>query len=506
MSWMRAEERDFAAAIAGLSYCNQFLPERVEHTRRALGPAFVKAYDVWSPLTADGEEDEDPNNALLLEKAEAVLAALARRGGARPDAAERALHADLVHYALYFRHIDGFWELTRACLAGEAPRSCRRLHDRFVAEGKALLEPVGSADPGAELSHLFACFFQLRRAFHLIFRHILGASMPAARLRAAVWQSIFTHDVRRYRRALYPRMGQLTTLITGPSGTGKELVAQAIALSRFVPYDPGQGGFAADLSDAFRPVNLSALSPTLIESELFGHRRGAFTGALEDRPGYLETCGPFGTIFLDEIGELDPAIQVKLLRVLQDRRFQRLGETEPREFAGKVVAATHRDLASEIEAGRFREDFYYRLCSDLITTPSLAEQVADAPDELAGLVELTATRLVGPEEAPALAGQVMLQIERLGPDYPWPGNFRELEQCVRNVLVHGSYRPRTERGPTDGLWAGVEGGELTAEDVLRRYTTLVYARTRNYEETARRLGIDRRTVKRRVDPDWLARL
>ncbi len=506
MSWMTAGEREFAAAIAELSYCNPFLPERVEHTRRALGPAFVKTYEVWSPVTGEGDEDEDPNNPLLLEKAEVVLDALARRRGARPDGRERALHADLVHYALYFRHIDGFWELTRASLAGEPLRGCRALHDRFVADGRALLEPGADADPGPELSHLFACFFQLRRAFHLIFRHILGASMPAARLRAAVWQSIFTHDVRRYRRALYDRMGQLTTLITGPSGTGKELVAQAIALARFVPYDADRGSFDGELADAFRPVNLSALSPTLIESELFGHRRGAFTGALDDRAGYLETCGSAGTIFLDEIGELDPAIQVKLLRVLQERRFQRLGETEPRAFEGKVVAATHRDLAREIEAGRFREDFYYRLCSDLITTPSLAEQVADAPDELPGLVQLAAARLVGADEAPALAREVVAQIEMSpGLDYAWPGNFRELEQCVRNVLVHGSYRPRAG-APDADAWAGVERGELTADEVLRRYATLVYARTRSYEETARRLGIDRRTVKRRIDPGWLERM
>ena len=112
-------------------------------------------------------------------------------------------------------------------------------------------------------------------------------------------------------------MGDVTTLVTGPSGTGKELVARAIGLSRYIPFDAEGQAFADDTPRSFVPLNLSALSPTLIESELFGHRRGAFTGAVADRAGWLETCPPRGTVFLDEIGELDPAIQVKLLRVLQ---------------------------------------------------------------------------------------------------------------------------------------------------------------------------------------------
>src|SRR4030095_10303350 len=116
----------------------------------------------------------------------------------------------------------------------------------------------------------------------------------------------------------------------------------------------------------FYALNPSALSPTLIESELFGHRRGAFTGAVQDRAGWLEVCPATGTVFLDEIGELDPAIQVKLLRVLQSRTFQRLGDTRDRPFLRKLIAATNRDLGREMAAGEFRKDFYYRLCSDFV--------------------------------------------------------------------------------------------------------------------------------------------
>jgi hypothetical protein len=176
-----------------------------------------------------------------------------------------------------------------------------------------------------DAAHVFACLFQIRRAVWHIFDNIVGESMPIARLRAAVWQSIFTHDMRRYRRSLYNRMSDVTTLITGPSGTGKELVARAIGLSQYIAFDVQRQCFCGDMSNMFLTLNLSALSPTLIESELFGHRKGAFTGAVADRADWLEISPRNGTVFLHEIGELDAAIQVKLLCVVQSRVFQRLG-------------------------------------------------------------------------------------------------------------------------------------------------------------------------------------
>ena len=262
----------------------------------------------------------------------------------------------------------------------------------------------------AELPHLFACFCQMRRAFHNIFQFIIGVSGPAVALRAAVWQSIFTHDLRRYGRVLFDRMGDYTTLVMGPSGTGKELVARAVGLSRYQPFDPQTKTFAGGGSEAFFPISLSAMSPTLIESELFGHKRGSFTGAVTDRAGWLEACPSHGTVFLDEIGELDPAIQVKLLRVLQARSFSRLGETDTRQFPGKIVAATNRNLADEMQTGRFRQDLYYRLCSDNIQVPSLRERIAADPSELRHLIAHLSQRLIG-EEGPKLAQEVEAWIE-----------------------------------------------------------------------------------------------
>jgi DNA-binding NtrC family response regulator len=191
---------------------------------------------------------------------------------------------------------------------------------------------------------------------------------------------------------------------------------------------------------------------------------------------------------------------VKLLRVLQTRTFVRLGDTRPQQFLGKIIAATNRDLGDEMRAGGFRQDFYYRLCADMVRTPSLREMLDGSAGELHELVLFIARRVAG-DEAPALADEVERWIERhLGADYPWPGNFRELEQCVRNVLVRGVYLP-PRRESSQTLAEQMQQGALTAEQLLRRYCTMLYARTGSYEETARRLAIDRRTVKAKIELD-----
>lgn len=336
--------------------------------------------------------------------------------------------------------------------------------------------------------------------------------MPVAQLRAAVWQSVFTCDLAAYRATFFDRLADVPTLITGESGTGKELVARAVAFSRYIPFEAAKEQFVMGPAALFLPLNLSALVPTLIESELFGHRRGAFTGALEDRVGWLEHCPARGSVFLDEIGELDGQIQVKLLRVLQSRTFQRLGETQSRSFAGKIIVATNRDLAAEMQAQRFRTDLYYRLCADMITTPALAEQLQGAADpagELRFLVRFVAQRVAGSAMAEPLTDRVVAYVrDHVGLDYAWPGNFRELEQCVRNILIRRVYRPAlsapattesTTATPAQRLALGISREALTADQVIDAYAALVYASTGSYGAAARKLGLDRRTIKSRVD-------
>src|SRR5262249_15441432 len=314
-------------------------PERIEWERAALGSDFVATGTLWH---ARSDLDEHPNLATLSQRAEALAGTLRGRlaAGARPRAEELALYEDLVVYLLYSRHQENLLRLveTRGAATGRVA-----FYDAFARDLEGFLAvPDGAFPARQDPAHLFACFFQVRRAFHHIFRNIRGGSPPAGRLRAAVWQSIFTPDVRPDRRSLYQRMGGVPPPVSGASGPGHGLVAQAIGLAPSIPFDANARRFAEDFAGSFYALSLSALSPTLVESELFGHRRGAFTGALQDRPGWLEVCPPLGTVFLDEIGEVDPAIQVKLLRVLQTRTFQRLRDTAHRGFHAKLVAAPNR--------------------------------------------------------------------------------------------------------------------------------------------------------------------
>jgi hypothetical protein len=428
---MQPSERAFAGVMTRIVTCNHFLPERIALEREALGSAFVDDPSaVWN-LNADSGA-RNPNILRLTERTRAIVERLhqsLKRGG-RLVADEREGYENLVYYHLYQRYRGDFQAMT---LSAEEPSCVAKCFNSFAEDLREYLQPARREPLSSpEVAQLFAGLCQLERAFINIFTHIVGSSGPVARLRASVWESIFTCNFSRYRRGLFQHMREITTLICGPSGTGKELVAQAIACSAFIPFDPVSRRFAQDHRELFRPLNLSALSVNLVEAELFGHKRGAFTGALQDRAGWLEVCPEAGAVFVDEIGETDVSLQVKLLRVLQTRTFHRLGESRPRSFFGKIIAATNRDLVAEMEAGRFRRDFYYRLCSDVIITPSLCEQLADSPHELPRLVGFIARRLVGDLQADELAGEVLEVVEKqLSPTYPWPGNFRELEQCVR---------------------------------------------------------------------------
>jgi len=208
----------------------------------------------------------------------------------------------------------------------------------------------------------------------------------------------------------------LTVLVRGESGTGKELVAQA--LHQRSPRRPRP----------FVAVNCAAISRELVESELFGHEKGAFTGADARRAGRFEAAHG-GTIFLDEIGDMPAATQAKVLRVLQERTFERVGGQQPVEVDVRVVAATHRDLEDEVRRGRFREDLYYRLKVVEVELPALRERPEDVP----ALVEQFLTALAARLERPKMpiAPAALARLAR----HAWPGNVRELRNVVEQAAV-----------------------------------------------------------------------
>jgi two-component system response regulator PilR (NtrC family) len=213
-----------------------------------------------------------------------------------------------------------------------------------------------------------------------------------------------------------------TVLITGESGTGKELVARAIHFNSIRKDQP------------FVAVNCGALSETLLDSELFGHMRGAFTGADTNKKGLIEVADK-GTIFLDEIGEMSPLVQVKLLRVLQERRFRRLGGTEEVDADIRVIAATNRDLAKMVADGQFREDLFYRINVIPIRIPALRERVEDIPLLADHFVARFADQMG--KGITGISSGAMTCLKA----YAWPGNIRELENAIERAVA-------LERTPT----------------------------------------------------------
>jgi len=250
---------------------------------------------------------------------------------------------------------------------------------------------------------------------------------------------------------------QAAVLVTGESGTGKELVARAIHEN-----SPRKGA-------ALVIVNCGAVPDTLFESEFFGHTRGAFTGAVREKPGRFELAHG-GTLFLDEIGEVPLPMQAKLLRVLQEQEIERLGDTRPRRINVRIVAATNRDLKSEVEAGRFRQDLFYRLSVFPIEIPPLRERREDIAPLALHFVKQIARRLSRP--VPRTTQAILAQLAA----YDWPGNVRELQNAVERAII------LSQRGPLQFDLPGVRrshslttlqpttpaAGFLTRDELKRR--------------------------------------
>ncbi len=284
----------------------------------------------------------------------------------------------------------------------------------------------------------------------------------------------------------------IPVLIRGETGTGKELIARALHRFSGHPEAP------------FVPLNCGAIPENLLESELFGHRKGAFTGADRDHRGAVEAARE-GTLLLDEIGELPLGLQVKLLRFLQSGEVRPVGSDRTLEVPVRVIAATNRDLRAEVTAGRFREDFYYRLAAYEIVLPPLRERRSDIPALVEHFRRRHQERLDLPELQPA-SSEVLIALEA----HPWPGNVRELEHVVqRSIVDSGSLadvhrvRALLEAGaeePEAGRSVPGVGDDLTLKELEKLHIEATLRRCAgNRTRAAEILGIERKSLYRKAE-------
>ena len=275
---------------------------------------------------------------------------------------------------------------------------------------------------------------------------------------------------------------EVSVLLRGENGTGKGVLARLLHTRSPRRERP------------FVVVNCPTLSEELLASELFGHARGAFTGAVKDQEGRVEAAEG-GTVFLDEIGEISPGLQAKLLRFLQEKRFERIGENRTRIADVRIVAASNRDLDAEVKAGRFRQDLLYRLNVVEVTVPPLRDCSEDVLPLARRFIAFFArqARRPPPELSPAA--------ERVLAGYPWPGNVRELRNAIERALILSpgqvlepeSFPERIAAQPT----TPVLGGDFTAEEIEREHVLRVLAHAPTLEDAARILGIDASTLWRK---------
>lgn len=409
---------------------------------------------------------------------------------------DRQMVKSAMLFDVFHRFIPSFDQL----ISDQLTAGNNNLHVLFARDAMVLMEKRGFTSKQA--CRYFELFFQMRRAFFFIQQSLVGRSPCMAKLRESLWNNVFTLNIDLYDEHLWNRMEDFSTMVLGPTGAGKGTAAAAIGRSGYIPFDSKKQCFVENFTTAFISINLSQYSQSLIESELFGHKKGAFTGAIENYQGVFDRCSPYGSILLDEIGEISHPIQIKLLQVLQERCFLPVGDHHAKRFSGRVIAATNRSITDIREHRILRDDFFYRLCSDIIIVPGLSQRISEDRRELKDLLAHTIFRIVGKPSRDLCTRLHRQIVQQLGTGYAWPGNVRELEQCVRRLLINRQYMPfegTSCRGVDGYLKEGIEKSTLDAQTLIAGYCYILYKRYGTYEAVAQRTRLDRRTAKKHIE-------
>ena len=485
MPKLNPEQRDFFNQVSTLAFVNPFSKEREQADCRLLNIA---------PNTLDIFQRNEKIQALLftqLQKLQSLDKFLITN---YQDKTREAMKFSWLFYQFHEFQTQFNQFIEDQSQAGDTP-----IELPFAKEIIHHFQQAGFTD--SETEKYIALFYQLHRGFYFINSAISGDCHAIIQLRMRLWNNIFTFDPHWYLDYLCGKMEDFSTLLLGETGTGKSLVAHTIGCSGLIPFNLIKRRFQESFTRCFQAINLSQYPASLLESELFGHKKGAFTGAIDHHQGIFARCSTHGAVFIDEIGDIDIPTQVKLLNVIQDRIFSPVGSREKQRFSGRVISATNQNITKLRKDGAFRDDLYYRLCSDVIVVPSLHQRLQENQEELGRLIADMLNRVIDNPDS-LLISRIEDQIRTNVPKhYTWPGNVRELEQCIRRICLTGQYSIAEEinlSSQPNCFTLPDNASETSAQQLMQHYCRFLYDRHGSYEAVARVTQLDRRTVKKYI--------
>ncbi|MEN0062112.1 MAG: sigma 54-interacting transcriptional regulator [Myxococcota bacterium] len=471
-----------AEAIFQLGRINPFADARAQWEREALG--------------GEEEETEDVQTALgeVADELAGYLRQILSRQAATPR--EREWYAGIVFYALRERYREAFIASHEARLAASnEPPPPVAFYEDFVKDFEGYFRVCGPPMPEIETApHLFACADQIVRAEEALAGSTRGDSVPIRRLRAAMWQSVFTFDALRHRRFLYRSVESVPTLVAAAVGSEGRRIAEALAVSGYLPFDPEIRRFVP--GPITRYVPLHARSAAELDEALYGLRK-------TDSGAFAAASGVGGVVVLDGITALSAAQQAELSRVIETRTFRPADGGPPAAFDGRIVVLSDADLAAEVASGAFDRELFLRMRGDNVVVPTLRQRLDDNKRELHLLVRHALIGTIPELYLDEVSQEVHDEIIKgRGNDWPWPGNLLELEQCVQTVLIEGRCAPpdANVRLPAPaGRFVALEQGTMSLAEVAYQYCRHVWELQGTYKSAAEVLGIDWRTVKNYVE-------